>query len=81
MVWVIKLIKRKEVAIMMVRVMYHDGMTEMVRPPVLQHLIETGKILKFRRSDGWAIVGVDPIRAGMMHDFRGDERRQPLVTH
>ena len=66
---------------MMVRVMYHDGMTEMVRPPVLQHLIETGKIHKFRRSDGWAILGVDPIRAPMQPGFRGEERRERTVTH
>lgn len=66
---------------MMVRVMYHDGMTEMVRPPVLQHLIETGKILKFRRSDGWAVLGADPIRVQLNHGFRGDERRQPRMTH
>ncbi len=66
---------------MMVRVMYHDGMTEMVRPPVLQHLIETGKIHKFRRSDGWAILGVDPIRAGMKARFRGEERREGVVMH
>ncbi len=67
---------------MMVRVVYHDGMTEMVRPPVLQHLIETGKIHKFRRSDGWAILGVDPVRAERQHGFRGNERRQAVtVTH
>jgi len=65
----------------MVRVMYHDGLTEMVRPPVLQHLIETGKIHKFRRSDGWAILGVDPIRACMRQDFHGSERRRKTATH
>lgn len=67
---------------MMVRVMYHDGMTEMVRPPVLQHLIETGKIHKFRRLDGWAILGVDPIRVEKHHRFQGSERRgTTVVTH
>ncbi len=66
---------------MMVRVMYHDGMTEMVRPPVLQHLIETGKIHKFRRSDGWAILGVDPIRVLRQPGFQGEDRRERAVTH
>ncbi|PLX78142.1 MAG: hypothetical protein C0615_04085 [Desulfuromonas sp.] len=68
--------------VMMVRVMYHDGMTEMVRPPVLQHLIRTGKIHKFRRSDGWAILGVDPMRTKKEFDYRGQERRKkPLMSH
>ena len=66
---------------MMVRVMYHDGMTEMVRPPVLQHLIETRKIHKFRRSDGWATLGVDPIRSKMKGDFGGKDRRGRLMVH
>ncbi|PLX97853.1 MAG: hypothetical protein C0623_14365 [Desulfuromonas sp.] len=66
---------------MMVRVMYHDGMTEMVRAPVLQHLIETGRIHKFRRSGGWVILGVDPVRIGMQGRFRGADRRRPEVVH
>lgn len=66
---------------MMVRVMYHDGMTEMVRPPVLQHLIETRKIHKFKRADGWAVLGVDPIRLASKNGFRGEERRIGVVTH
>lgn len=66
---------------MMVRVMYHDGMTEMVRTPVLQHLIETAKIYKFRRSDGWAVLGVDPIRSGVLYGYQGQERRRPNATH
>lgn len=66
---------------MMVRVMYHDGMTEMVRPPVLQHLIETDKIHKFRRSDGWAVLGVDPLRVDLQHGFQGKDRRGRLILH
>ena len=66
---------------MMIRVMYHDGWTEMVRPPVLQHLIETGKIYKFRRSDGWAVLGIDQVRAPKRRPYRGQERRQGVVTN
>ena len=66
---------------MMVRVMYHDGMTEMVRSPVLQHLIETGKIFKFRRSNGWAVLGVDPIRVGLQFDLNENDRRELDTTH
>lgn len=66
---------------MMVRVMYHDGMTEMVRLPVLQHLIETQKIHKFRRVDGWAVLGVDALRDKEPHDFQGRERRDRMLMH
>ena len=65
---------------MMVRVMYYDGLTEMVRPPVLQHLIETRKIHKFRRSDGWAVLGIDALRNKGRQNFYGDERRERSVT-
>lgn len=71
----------KEKAAMMIRVMYHDGLTEMVRPPVLQHLIETGKIYRFRRNDGWAEIGNDPIRMTDRESFRGRERRQRELHH
>ena len=31
---------------MMIRVMYHDGKTEMVRQPLLRHLMKTANIQK-----------------------------------
>jgi hypothetical protein len=55
--------------------MYYDGLTEMVRPPVLQHLIEKGKILRFRRSEGWTEIGTDPVRIERHIPYRGRERR------
>ena len=61
---------------MMIRVMYHDGKTEMVRQPLLRHLITTGKIQKFRRNDGWVTVGVDPIRHKKRQPYNGADRRE-----
>lgn len=61
---------------MMIRVMYHDGNTEMVRQPLLRHLISSGKIHKFRRSDGWATLGVDPVRENKKAPYRGEDRRE-----
>lgn len=66
---------------MMIRVMYQDGVTEMVRPPVLQRLIESGKILRFRRIDGWAEIGTDPIRAQRRIPFSGRDRRSRAIAH
>lgn len=61
---------------MMIRVMYHDGKTEMVRQPLLRHLISTGKIQKFRRNEGWVTLGVDHIRESKRKPYDGDDRRE-----
>lgn len=61
---------------MMVRVKYANGSTEMVRPPVLQHLIVHHKIQEFRRSDGWVQVDSGPIRQNKTKDYQGPERRK-----
>ena len=61
---------------MMIRVMYHDGKTEMVRQPLLRHLISTGKIQKFRRDDGWVTLGVDLIREKKRQPYSGEDRRE-----
>lgn len=60
---------------MMIRVMYSDGKTEMVRPPLLKMLIERRRIQQFRRDHGWATLGQDPIRQHQVHDYQGLERR------
>ena len=66
---------------MMIRVMYYDGLTEMVRPPVLQHLIEKGKILRFRRSEGWTEIGTDPVRVDRNAQYRGRDRLHPAIIY
>ncbi len=66
---------------MMIRVMYFDGLTEMVRPPVLQHLIETGKIMRFRRTEGWTEIGTDPVRVDIWNVYSGRERRHREIVH
>ncbi len=60
---------------MMIRVRYPDGETRMVRPPLLDHLIRTRKIVEFQRQDGWARLGIDPVRTGRS-SYQGPERRQ-----
>ncbi len=63
---------------MMIRVKYANGITEMVRPPLLRHLIKSGKIKEFRRSDGWAVLGQDRVRGRERVDFIGEDRRQAV---
>lgn len=60
---------------MLIKVRYPDGNTRMVRPPLLNQLIETRKIVEFRRSDGWARLGADPIRHRRRPEYAGPERR------
>jgi hypothetical protein len=61
---------------MMIRVKYPNGNTEMVRPPLLRHLINSNKISEFRRSDGWVVLGQDRLRSAKGVDYAGKERRQ-----
>jgi hypothetical protein len=48
-------------------------------PYVLDILLENNKVKMFRRSSGWAIVGVDPIRVKDRREatlsFNGPDRR------
>lgn len=60
---------------MMIRVMYPDGKTEMVRPPLLALLIKRERIQQFRRDNGWSVLGKDPIRQHQARDYPGPERR------
>lgn len=55
-----------------VRKDYRDAVVEDHR---LGSLIDTKKIVAFRRSGGWAIVGLDPVRKEERL-FSGQERRK-----
>ncbi len=67
----------------LIEVVYPDGTSGQVSNDVLDVLIATGKILKFRRADGW----VDVIRDhACLRDYRNDggftgqDRRTPWQT-
>lgn len=62
-------------------VILNDGTYHHFTPRVLNVLLETERVTKFRRSNGWVTVGVDPVRIytarycnGLYH---GPERRKP----
>ena len=63
---------------MMIRVKYPTGITEMVRPTLLKHLINTKKISEFRRSDGWVVLGQGRVRVSKHAEHLGEERRQAV---
>ena len=62
---------------MMIRVMYDDGQFDMVKPQLLDRLLEARRVTSFRRATGWAVVGRDPVRSrGRSSDYyQGPERR------
>jgi hypothetical protein len=48
---------------MNVQVCYPDNRIENINDNILDKLIESKMIVKFKRSDGWVTIGVDPIRS------------------
>lgn len=60
---------------MMIRVMYSDGRFDMVKPSMLDNLLDRQAVTSFKRSSGWAVVGRDPIRSSGQANYRGMDRR------
>lgn len=60
---------------MLIQVSYADEKYDYVKDFMLDKLIETGAIAKFRRSSGWVQIGVDPIRKRRSENYNGEERR------
>lgn len=59
-------------------VILKDGTYHHFTPRVLDVLLDSHRVHKFKRSGGWATVGVDPIRnrpKESHHDYHGPERR------
>jgi diguanylate cyclase (GGDEF)-like protein len=61
--------------IMLLKVQYNNDTFDMVKPHILDGLISSGQIKRFYRSEGWATLGVDPIR-GRGSGYIGTERRR-----
>ena len=62
-------------------VVLKDGTYHHFTPRVLDVLLESHRVHKFKRSGGWATVGVDPIRSRSKQQtnesYQGLERRAP----
>jgi hypothetical protein len=58
-------------------VILKDGTYHHFTPRVLDVLLESHRVHKFKRSNGWATVGIDPIRAKELEkdQYQGQERR------
>lgn len=61
----------------MIRAELIDGGYIRVAPKGLDLLLKHGRVKRFLRDSGWAVVGVDPIRESARgSDYRGPERRR-----
>jgi hypothetical protein len=60
---------------MLIRVMYDDGTYDMVKPKMLDLLLERDKLTSFKRSDSWAVVSRDALRSSRSQGHKGLERR------
>lgn len=62
-----------------IEVILCDGSHRHLTPRVLDVMLDNNKILQFKRSDGWATVGIHPVRVKRQADFcplyYGQERR------
>ena len=59
----------------LITVRYSDGQIDKVPMPLLNTMIETHKIVEFKRKEGWVVIGTDPIR-GMNHGQIPDKERR-----
>ncbi len=61
---------------MAIMVQYKDRSFGYEENRALDNLIENQRVIAFRRSDGWAEIGIDPVRnPGGQQVFPGPEKR------
>ncbi len=60
---------------MFIPVVLKDGHEELVSKEELQFLLLTKKIMLFKRSDGWAVIGRNRMRNQRV-PYNGEDRRQ-----
>lgn len=65
---------------MIIPVKYSDGTVDRVQSMLLDTLILSGVITKFKRSSGWVIIGEDPIRKRGKQENVSENRRSDLST-
>jgi hypothetical protein len=65
---------------MLIHIVRTDNRYDYVKDFILDRLIESKEIVKFKRSTGWATIGVDPIRQSKRDSvFNGTDRRAVRV--
>lgn len=66
---------------MLLQIAYNDNRYDYVKDFMLDGLIDSGKVARFRRSTGWVSIGVDPIRrCTHKSTYNGAEKRACTTT-
>jgi len=66
---------------MLVRVMYADGRLGMIKPQLLDRMVDRKLVSGILRTEGWAIVGRDKIRGHRRsHVYEGIDRRSCMLN-
>lgn len=60
---------------MLIRVMYTDNSFDMVRPEMLDLLLEKGTVCTFLRRDGWVMPEIGNMRRNNSNEYSGSDRR------
>lgn len=64
---------------MLIQVSYNDDRYDYVKDFMLEPLIKSGAITRFRRRSGWVRIGVDPVRTQRVTTYSGEERRAGIA--
>ena len=65
---------------MLIPILRNDNRYDFVKGFILNNLIESKGIVKFKRSTGWVTIGVDPIRERKRDRvFTGTDRRALMI--
>jgi len=64
----------------MIRIVYRTGEEDLVSPKFLDILLYLNQVQMFQRTDGWVVVGVDPLRSPQPGTFSGTNQRQHEPT-
>lgn len=65
-------------------VILKDGTYHHFTPRVLNVLLESHRVHKFKRSSGWATIGIDPVRTnkpGLTNGTYSNGRERRMLTH
>jgi CheY-like chemotaxis protein len=60
---------------MMIQVLFNSGDIDMVDTQTLDRLLGEQQIFCFRRRDGVAVIGRDPVRSNRSSEYSGPDRR------
>jgi hypothetical protein len=64
---------------MFIRVIYKDKSAGLIEAFRLDHLLASGKVAAFQRSNGWVSTFRDPVRGNGAREYMGPERRRRSV--